>query len=174
MTDTLLAVFTGLLAIAILTQSILFLLTFLGLRKLAKDLLPQIQKLTEKTEEALTEIKDIAENIRPVARKLADSADIIHDRVVEVDGFVGEMLEKSRREIAGIESALHDVTQRIREAISILSDTILIPVGRINALTKAIRVGVGVLFQRREKEKTKEKTDASASSAGSNDDTIFF
>ena len=174
MTDTLLAVFTGILAIAVLTQSLLFLLTFLSLRKLTKDLLPQIQKLTEKTEATLAEVKEVAEDIKPVVRKLAGSAEIIHDRVVEVDGLVGDIMEKSRREIVGIEDALHDVTRQIRYAINILSESILMPVNRINALTKAVRVGVGVLFRRREKEKG-EKTDAPSSSpAGSGDDTIFF
>ena len=168
MTDTLLAVFIGILTFAILMQSVLLLLTFLNLRKLTKDMLSQIQKLMEKTEAALATISDIAENIRPVAQKLAGSADIIHDRVVEVDGFLEEILKKSRREIAGIEDTLHDATQRIRDTINILSDNILLPVSRINAMTKAIRVAAGVLFRRR------PKKDADASSAGSNDDTIFF
>jgi len=170
MTDTLLAVFIGILALAVLLQSALFLLTFLGLRKLSKDMLPQIQKLAEKTEATFAEIKDIAENIRPVAQKLADSADIIHDRVVEVDGFVGEIVKSSRREIAEIEDTLHVVTQRVRDSINILSDNILLPINRINALTKAVRVAACVLFRRHEK----EKKDGDVSSADSNEDTIFF
>jgi methyl-accepting chemotaxis protein len=170
MTDTLLAVFTGLLAFAILMQSVLFLLTFLNLRRLIADLLPQIQELAEKIEATLAAVSDIAENIRPVARKLADSAEIIHNRVVEADGFLGEIMETSRREIAGIEDALHDVTQRIQNVINILSDGIFMPINRVNAMTKAVRVALGVLFRRREK----EKTDANASSADSKDDTIFF
>ena len=170
MTDTLLAVFTGVLTLAVLMQSLLFLLTFLNFRKLAKDLLPQIKKLTEKTETTLAVITDIAENIRPVAKKLADSAEIIHDRVVEIDDFLGDITEKSRREIAEIEDILHDVTQKFRNAINILSDNIIMPLARINAMTKAVRVATGVLFKRRKK----EKTGAPESSAASNDDTIFF
>ena len=170
MTDTLLAVFTGILAFAVLMQSALFLLTFLSLRRLSKDLLPQIQKLTEKTEETLSVITEMAEGIKPVAGKLAGSAEIIHDRVVEVDGFLGEIMEKSRREIAGIEDAFGEVSQRIRGTIDTLSNNILMPVNRITALTKAVGVAVGVLLRRREK----EKTDAEVSSAGSGDGTIYF
>ncbi|MCL2877373.1 MAG: hypothetical protein FWF13_01180 [Acidobacteria bacterium] len=168
MTDTMLAVFTGILTFAILMQSILFLLTFLSLRRLTKDLLPQIQKLTEKTEATLSAIVDIAENIRPVARKLADSADVIHTRVAEVDGFLEEILEMSRRKITGIEDAIQDVTRRIQAAVNILSDNIITPIIRINALAKAVRVAAGVLFRRR------EKKDADASSADSDDDTVYF
>jgi len=170
MTDTLLAVFTGVLAIAILMQSILLLFMLLNLRRLGKELLSQIQKLTEKTEATLEAITDVAENIRPVARKLADSAEIIHGRVVDIDGFLGEIMEKSRREIAGIEDALHDATHKIRHAIGILSDSIIMPVTRISALTKAVRAAAGVLFRRRKKE-----VDAGdASTDGSKDDTIHF
>jgi len=170
MTDTLLAVFTGILALAILMQSVLFLLTFLSLRQLSKDLLPHIKRLTEKTEATLAVITDVSESIRPVARKLADSAEIIHDRVVEVDVFLEEVVEKSRREIAGIEDTLHDVTQRIRDTVNILSDSVLMPITRMTALTKAVRAAVGVLFRRREK----EQEDTDASSTGSGNDTIFF
>jgi len=148
MTNTLLAVFTGILALAVLAQSIVLFLAFLGFRKLSRDLLPQVQKLAEKTEETLAEIKDIAESISPVARKLADSAEVIHGRVVDVDGFLGDFLETSRREIAGIEDTLHVVTRRFRDSINILSDTIIMPINRINALTKAARVAAGVLFRR--------------------------
>jgi hypothetical protein len=165
MSNTLLVVFTGILALAILMQSLLFLLTYLNLRRLSKDLLPHIQKLTKKTETTLAVITDIAENIRPVAQNLAESAEIMHNRVVDVDGFLGEFVEKSRREIAGIEDLLHEVTQRFRGAVDVISDNVLMPINRINALTKAVRVAVGVLFRRR------EKTDVSESS---NDDTIFF
>ena len=170
MTNTLLAVFIGILTFAILMQSVLLLLTFLNLRKLTKDMLSQIQKLMEKTETALATISDIAENIRPVAQKLAGSADVIHDRVVEVDGFLGEIVEKSRREIAGIESTLHVVTKQVQDSISILSGSVLMPINRINALTKAVQVAVGVLFRRR----GKEKADAGVSAIDTNEDTIFF
>ena len=170
MTDTWLAVFTGVLAFAILMQSILFLFMFLNLRRSGKELLSQIQKLTEKTEAALEAITNVAENIRPVARKLADSAEVIHARVVDIDGFLGEIVEKSRREIVVIEDALHDATNQIRYAINILSSSIIMPVSRISALTKAVSVAVGVLFRRRKKE-----ADVNgASAAGSKDDTIHF
>jgi len=167
MTDTLLVVFTGVLTLAILMQSVLLLLTFLNLRKLGKDMLPKVQKLTEKTDATLAAITDIAENIRPVARKLNDSADVIYDCVVEMDDFLGEILEKSRREITEIEDAMHDVTRRVRDSVDALSDNILMPVNRINALAKAVRVAFGVLFRRREKEKPDADTD-------SDDDTIYF
>jgi len=150
MTNTLLAVFTGILAFAVLAQSVLLFLAFLGFRKLSRDLLPQVQKLAEKTEETLAEVKDIAEKISPVARKLADSADVIHSRVVDVDGFLGELIETSRREIAVIEDTLHVVTRRFRDSVNTLSNTVIMPINRVNALTKAARVAVGVLFRRRE------------------------
>ena len=150
MTNSLLAVFTGILAFAVLAQSVLFFLFFLGFRKLSKDMLPQVRKLAEKTEETLVEIKDIAENINPVARKLADSAEIIHARVVDVDDFMGEFMETSRREIAGIEDTLHIVTRRMQGSINILSDAILMPINRINAMTKAVQAAAGVLFRRRD------------------------
>ena len=149
MTDTLLVVFTGVLALAALTQCAVLIAALLNLQKLTKDLLPQIQKLIEKTDAVFTDIGDITEGIKPAAHKLASSAEIIHSRVVDVDGFVGEVVEKSRREIAEIGDTVHNVTRRTLDAIDLLNENVLMPVNRINAFAKAVRVGVGVLFRRR-------------------------
>jgi gas vesicle protein len=157
-------------ALAILMQSVLFLLMFLNLRKMSIDLLPKIQKLVEEANAVFKSITDIAENIRPVARKMNESAEIVHNRVVEIDDFLDEIVEKSRREIEGIEDILHDVTRRVRDSINTLSDHVLMPVNRINALTKAVRVAFGVLFRSRRKDSKYPE----ASSGDSDDDTIYF
>ena len=171
MTNTLLAVFTGILAFAVLMQSVLFLLTFLNIRKLAREMIPQVLKLSEKMEEALAEIRCITESIGPVARKLAESAEIIHGRVVDVDGLLGEIIEKSRREIANMEELLNGVTRRIRDSINTLGDNILMPVRRINALTKALGAAARTLFRRREKEKEDE---GSSDDISVDDNTVYF
>jgi len=171
MTNTLLAVFTGILAFAVLMQSVLFLLTFLNIRKLAREMIPQVLKLTEKMEETLAEIGGITESIGPVARKLAESAEIIHGRVVDVDGLLGEVIEKSRREIADIEDMLNAVTRRIRDSMNTLGGNILMPVHRINALVKGLRVAAGTLFSRHEKEKADE---GASDDVFTDDDTVYF
>ena len=171
MTDTLLAVFTGVLAFAVVMQSVFLFLMFRGIRRVSSDVLPQIQKLTEKTEEALTAINDIAETIRPVTRNLADSTAIVHNRVVEIDGFLEEIMEKSRREIIVIEDTLHDVTRRLRDAVYMLIDGVVLPVSRINALARGISAAAGVLFRRRGKEKSGKPA---STSAVSDNNTIHF
>ena len=168
--NTLLAVFAGILAFAVLMQNVFFVLTFLGLRRLRKDVLPQIQKITEKTEKTFEAITDLAENVKPVTRDLADSALIVRNRVVKVDGFIEEVMEKSRLEISELEDALHDVTKRIRLAVYMLTDGVIVPVSRINAITKAVRTAAGVLFRRR----GKEKSGAPSSSAASGNDAFHF
>jgi methyl-accepting chemotaxis protein len=151
MHDTFLVIFIGILAVAVLMQTVLLLRTFLYVRKMSESLLPTIHKVAKKAEIALEKVSEIADNIKPAAQKIADSADIVHNRVVEIDDFLGEVVEKSRQEIAEIQDTLHEVTQRAQEAVGTLSDNVLLPINRINALTRAVKVAAGVFFHRRGK-----------------------
>ena len=165
MHDTSITVFIGILAFAVLLQSVLLLLVFLYVRKVGENLLPTIRKISEKTETVLEKVSVIADDIRPITQTMSESADIVHGRIVEIDGFLGEVMEKSRQEIVGIQETLHDITQHTREAIKTLSDNVLMPITRINAITQAVKVAANVFFHRRDK---------TSSSASQQDDTVYF
>lgn len=155
MDNTLLAVFTGILAFAVLMQSVLFFLMYKSIRQLtaqidglSKDLLRHVGKVTASVEEAVASIKGIVETIRPVANKMADSADIVHQRVLDMNGFLGDVTDTAREEIAHIQDALHDATQRAHDAIGLLGENLLTPIHKINALARGIRVAFDVLCRR--------------------------
>ena len=165
MHDTSMTIFIGILALAVLMQSVLLLLVFLYVRKAGESLLPAIRKISEKAETVLEKVSAIADDIRPITRTMADSADIVHGRITEIDGFLGEVMEKSRQEIVDIQETLHDITQHTREAINTLSDNVLMPINRINAITKAVKAAANVFFHRRDK---------TASDASQQDDNVYF
>lgn len=156
MHDTLLVVFTGILAFAVLMQSVLFFLMYKSIRQLTvqidslgKDLLKHIGRVSAKVEETLTTIIGVAEVVKPVAQKLAESADIVHSRIVDIDNFLGEVTDKARLEIAGLQDALHEATQRAQDAIGTLRDNLVAPINKLNAITRAVRVAMDVLFRQR-------------------------
>jgi hypothetical protein len=149
MSEALLAVFTGILALAVLMQSVVLFLAFRHFRKLAENVLPGVKKVAEQAETALEKVSEIADTVKPAAQKLAASATAVHDRVVEIDGFLGEVVENSRREIVAIQETIHVVTERTQEAVNALSDNVLMPITRVNALTQALKVAASVFFRRR-------------------------
>jgi methyl-accepting chemotaxis protein len=156
MHDTLLVIFTGILAFAVLAQSILFFLLYKIIRQLtvqvdglSKDLLKHIGRVSAKVEATLATITSVAEVVKPVVQKLNESADIVHGRILELNDFLGEVTDKARFEIAELQDSVHDAVQRAQEAISSLRDNLLGPIHQVNAITRAIRAAMDMLFRKR-------------------------
>jgi uncharacterized protein YoxC len=156
MNNTLLLIFIGILACAVLAQSILFFLMYKSMRQLSnrldvlsRDLLKQVQVITKNIEGVLDTVKGVADVLKPVAQKVADSVDIVHERIMDLDRFLGEMSDTARFEIARIQDTVHTATQRVQEAIDAVRDGILTPINQVTAITQALRVAMDVLFRNR-------------------------
>lgn len=156
MQNTLLMVFTGILAVAVLIQSLLFFGMYKSIRRmtvwmdsLGKDLLRNIEVVSAKVGEGVTTIKGMAEGLEPIREKLADTTDIVHNRVIELDGFLSEATRTARLEILRIQDTIHMASDRAQETIELLHNTILTPLNEVTAITRALRVGMDVLFRRR-------------------------
>ena len=158
MDNTLLIIFIGILACAVLTQSILFFLMYKSIRQLSdrmdglsKDLLRHVQAITGNVEAVLVTVKGVAEVVKPIAQKLSDSVDVVHERIMDLDRFLGEMSDTARFEIARIQDTVHNATQRVQEAIDTVRDGILAPINQVTAITQALRVALDVLFRNRKR-----------------------
>lgn len=158
MHDTLLVIFTGILAFAVLAQSILFFLLYKIIRQLtvqvdglSKDLLKHIGRVSAKVEATLATIDSVADVVKPVVQKLNESADIVHGRILELNDFLGDVTDKARLEIAELQDSIHNAVQRAQEAISVLRDNLLGPIHQINAVTRAICAAMDMLFRKRKK-----------------------
>ena len=156
MDNTLLMIFTGVLALAVLLQSIVFFLIHRSIRQLnvrtdslGKDLLRNAEMVSAKVNEGVGAIKAVAEDVKPITTTLVDTVHIVHRRVQEVDAFISETTGTARLEILRIQETIHDASRRAQETIDLLRSGILAPLQEINAITRAIRVAVDVLFRRR-------------------------
>lgn len=154
--DTLLMVFTGILAVAVALQSILFIGMYVSIRKLtalmnivSKDLLRNVETVSAKVDESLASIKGIAQGFRPIQENLTVTATTIHNRVVDMDAFLAEATSVARTEIVRIQDAIQAATSRAQETMELLHEGILAPINEINAFTRAVRVGIDFLFRRR-------------------------
>jgi hypothetical protein len=156
MHDTLLTVFTGVLAFAVLMQSLLFFGMYRSIRKmtvwmdgLGRDLLRNAEVISAKVDEGLTAIKGVAEGLKPIEEKLTGTAEIIHKRITELDNFLAEATNAARLEILRIQDTIQTASRRAQEMMELLHKSILAPLNEVHAITRAIRVGIDVLFRRR-------------------------
>lgn len=171
MQDTLLLVFTGVLAFAVLLQTLLFFGIYKSIRRmselvesLSRDLLRHAEVVSTKVEEGLATIKSTSESLKPITQNLVSATQIVHDRVVEVDNFLAEVTDNARVEIARVQDAIRLASSRAEEAIDIVKNTILAPVNEVGAIARAIRVSLDVLFRRRR----------NPSSVSAQDDEMFI
>jgi hypothetical protein len=153
---TLLMIFTGVLALAVLIQGIVFFLIYKSIRQLTVRidslgdvLLRNAEVVSEKVNEGLTIVKDVAQDLKPITEKLVDATEIVYKRVKEIDGFLAEITGSTRLEILRVQETFHDASRRIQETIDILRNGIVAPLNEINAISRAIRVAIDVLFRRR-------------------------
>jgi methyl-accepting chemotaxis protein len=156
MHDTLLTIFIGVLAFAALIQTLLFFAIYRSIRQLtskmdglSEDLIRNVEVISGKVEEGLATIKGIAEGLKPIREKVAAATDIIHKRVTELDAFLAEVTKTARLEILRVQDTIHSATQKIEETLELFRRGIVTPLNEINAVSRAIRVGLDVLFRRR-------------------------
>ncbi len=157
-TETLLAIFTGILAVAVFLQTLIFFGIFKAIRQLtnrvndlSKDLMSNVEVVTAKAEEALTTVRDIGNDLKPVKDKIVNAAEIVHERVVRVDGFLEETTNTARMEVERMKDRIESAADRTEELLEMMRDSILVPINEINALTRGIRAGFDLLFRRRKK-----------------------
>lgn len=149
-------VFTGILAVAVLMQAFLFFGIYRSIRQMTaridsigKDLLKNVEAVSAKVDEGLTNIKSIADRLKPISDNLTITTEIVQKKVAEIDAFVAEAIRAGQSEILRIQDTIQMVTDRTRETIELLHSGIQTPINEINAISRALRVAFDFLFRRR-------------------------
>ncbi len=154
--ENILLAFTGILAFAVLLQSLLFIGIYRSIRQMndwlstwSKEMLKNAQIVSSRVEEGVSAIKSTAESLKPITKNLVHATQIVHNRVVEMDEFIGETTRTAQLEFMRIQDTFQLAMRRAEQAIDALKDSILAPISEVNAVVRAVRIGMDVLFRRR-------------------------
>ncbi len=153
---TLVTIFTGIAALALLLQSIAFLFISRSMRdmsvkvnRMSTDLSKTIGTLSTKTEELLSIIRGIAERIQTLENHLTATSAIIQKRVLELDSFLEETTEAARQQVLRIQGVVENVSHKVEETFDLIHEGVITPAAELNALIKGIRVGLDFLLRTR-------------------------
>jgi uncharacterized protein YacL len=156
MDNTLLMVFTGILAVAVVIQTMVFFGIYSTIRRMSafldergKECLGHINALSVKIDSAIEVIKDTTEGIKPIRDKLVDTTDIIHGRVREIDSFLAETADIARQQILRIQQSIQAAVERAEQTLDLLHKSLLAPINEISAISRGIRVAMDLLLRRR-------------------------
>jgi ABC-type transporter Mla subunit MlaD len=116
---------------------------------LGKDLIGNVEAVSAKVDEGLTSIKSLSDSLKPITDNLASTTEIVHKRAVDLDAFVAETIRTAQLEILRIQDTIQMATNRTRETIELLHAGLQTPINEINAISRALKVGLDFLFRRR-------------------------
>ncbi len=112
-------------------------------------MLRNVQVISSKIDEGFSSVKGTAESLKLITQNLSNASQIILDRVVELDQFIGETTRTVRLEFMHLQDTFQLAIRRAEEAVDTLKDSVLAPINEATAVVRAVRTGLDVLFRRR-------------------------
>jgi hypothetical protein len=156
MQDPLLTVFVGIIAFAILAQSVALVVIYFGLKRLgsrldgvSKDLLERVDMRIQRADEMFAAVKSVAAGMEAIRDNLVQSTAVIRSRVSDLDAFLGEATRSAQLQIAAVQGFLDTSRRRLEESFNAVQQGIVTPIREIGAIIVGIRVALDVLTGRR-------------------------
>lgn len=153
--ETWLTVFTGVVAVALLLQSLAFIGMYRSIRNLSarvdeisKNVMKNLSALTGDISEAVATVKSVAEGIQALKDKLSLTTDIIQKRVTDIDSFLRQVTDAARLEVARIQDAVDTTSRQIEDTFELLHRSVVVPVREITAVFQGVKVGLDFFLRR--------------------------
>jgi methyl-accepting chemotaxis protein len=150
---TILAVFTGIVALALLLQAF----ALMGLYRRVRDLSARLESVSTKVTKLIDSLSaqagsflavatSTAEKVRAMQENVTAISEAVHNRVLEVDAFLKEATDSARLQLARFEDVIETTSHRIDETIDTLRDAVVVPITEAQAIVRGVRAGLGVLL----------------------------
>lgn len=143
--EILLAVFTGLTALALLIQG----LALVAISRKVRDLTAKFETTSTKLTKQIESLTAGAGDLLLLVKNVAAVTEVVRHRVVEVDAFLNEATDAARLQMARFQDIIETTARRIDETMDTLQNAIVVPVTEAHAIIRGIRSGLDVLFGRR-------------------------
>ncbi len=152
--DTYLLVFVGLLALAMLIQSIAVIGMFLTFRRLSarvEEVSSEVQRkivpLSEKMDHILVGLQSIVGNVEKIQGQFGYTGEIIQNRMMKIDGLLESATHSAQDQIVRIQDVMAVSTQRMEETFDMIQKGLVAPLSEVTALIRGVKVGLGVILR---------------------------
>jgi len=150
---TLLAVFTGLLALAIVAQAVVIVLAYLRVAQLDEETKALRKQIQEQAGPILRNVEDLSANVRDRSRViLEDASAISYDarrQMEKVDRLTDELADRIRLQIIRTDELLSQALQNLEEASSTVKKNVVGPVREAAAVVQGIKAAIDFFGSRR-------------------------
>ena len=148
----LLMIFIGVLAFAIVVQTIVFLAMAIGLMKAQKKVMGIVEQVHEAT---LPTIKSVGELVRETSPKvrvitdnLVETSHIVRTKAQEFDVTLTDANMRTRKQVAHVDGMVSSALQATSDLAASVHRVIQIPVREVSGLVNGLKAGLDVLVGR--------------------------
>jgi uncharacterized protein YoxC len=154
---TLLVVFVGLTAVALLTQAIVTLVAFLMMRKTVKSLQSDVHELRTTAMPILVKSRETLEKVAPklesVATDVADIAHMLKKQSAEFQTVAADILERVHRQTSRVDNMFTNIVDGVERASNVVADSVIKPARRVTAMMAGAKAFLNVLATGRRPER---------------------
>jgi len=136
-------------AVAIVVQMVILAAIYIFMKESSTRMEKLFSRLEERYTPLLTTAQTILTDAQPklseITTNLAETSVLIRAHVAQVGEATGEIAERARLQAARLDDMVTNAVERIEETTSVVQNTVINPIRRIQAIIQAVSAGVGFL-----------------------------
>ena len=148
----LLMIFIGILAGAILVQTIIFLVMAIGLMKTQKKVMAIVEQVHEATLPTIKNVgelvRDTSPKVRVITDNLLETSHVVRAKAVEFDVTLTDVNDRTRKQVAHVDRMVSSALQATADLGASVNRIIQIPVREVSGLVNGFKAGLDVLVGR--------------------------
>jgi hypothetical protein len=148
----LLMIFIGLLAGAIVVQTITFLVMAIGLMKTQKKVMAIVEQVHEATLPTIKNVgelvRDTSPKVRVITDNLLETSHVVRAKAVEFDVTLSDVNDRTRKQVAHVDGMVSSALQATADLAASVNRIIQIPVREVSGLVNGFKAGLDVLVGR--------------------------
>ncbi|MEE2821627.1 MAG: hypothetical protein VYA53_01455 [Acidobacteriota bacterium] len=154
--ESLLIVFVGVSAVALVCQSLSIWQTSRSITQMIQKLEHQSDKIGESAQDVLLRVQGVVDQIAPLGEiaetlktRIDSVSEMVAERAQDIDQFVQEITEVSRGQVSKVNSIVDDTVQKFEQTAEMVQEDVLKPTMEISSLLKGLKTGISYLLNKK-------------------------
>jgi methyl-accepting chemotaxis protein len=148
----LLMFFVAMVAFALLTQAIVFVVAAIGAAKVRNRLLAIAEEVRLKTLPVIDDTRDMVQELRPkmkvITDNLVETSHVVRAKAQEFDSTVSDVNQRTRAQAARVDDMMTSVLNTTAHIASTIQKGVQVPVTQFSGLMNGLKAGLETLVGR--------------------------
>jgi hypothetical protein len=154
--ETLIMIFIGCTAAAVVLQLVVLASTMIATRKTAQRLEALANEIKSRAlptlETAQAMIVELRPKIESITENVSQSTSMVRSQVERLDGTVGELVDRTRLQVIRADELVNRTMDRVEQTTEMVQKTVVSPLRQVSALLQGLSVGIEALLGKHKKE----------------------